>query len=317
LYMSPDSSRIQNLTASQRESAAQKIISDVRFLFRTSNYWFSFFNIPSFFGNFLEPTRRERIQPSLVLALLAMATFWQSSEVGLGNAGRQKALRFRDEAQAAMDASFNAGWIDETLAQAAWVCMLFRALSCILLTQYPQLLALFEVCAHPLHSSERSCSAMVMLDSIIRGLSLTLVDADDPNATSFSPGTVPVVDHTPKPAVWLPEPIARVSPERIDPHSASGSSTDAGCSCFQLTLGEHWPVASDHAPMWGSTPAWDQSWSEAEIRKESCRRLCWSAMVLAAGHISYTMAARSQGLELFISDPANVSTGSNYMYPRF
>ena len=158
---------------------------------------------------------------------------------------------------------------------------------------------------------------MVMLDSIIRGLSLTLVDADDPNATSFSPGTVPVVDHTPKPAVWLPEPIARVSPERIDPHSASGSSTDAGCSCFQLTLGEHWPVASDHAPMWGSTPAWDQSWSEAEIRKESCRRLCWSSMVLAAGHISYTMAARSQGLELFISDPANVSTGSNYMYPRF
>lgn len=50
-----------------------------------------------------------------------MSTFWQSSEIGYGAEGRERALRFRDEAQAAMDASFNAGWIDETLAQAAWV----------------------------------------------------------------------------------------------------------------------------------------------------------------------------------------------------
>ena len=121
LYLSPTSKHLQVLSSSQRESAAQSITSDLRFLFRASNYWFSFFHIPSFFGKFCDPVKRERIQPCLILALLAMATFWQSSEVGYGKEGRERALRFRDEAQAAMDASFNAGWIDETLAQAAWV----------------------------------------------------------------------------------------------------------------------------------------------------------------------------------------------------
>ena len=121
LYLSPTSKHLQVLSASQRESAARNIITDLRFIFRASNYWFSFFHIPSFFGKFCDPVKREKIQPSLVLALLAMATFFQSSEVGYGKEGRERALRFRDEAQAAMDASFNAGWIDETLAQAAWV----------------------------------------------------------------------------------------------------------------------------------------------------------------------------------------------------
>lgn len=61
------------------------------------------------------------MQPSLVLALLAMSIFWQSSEVGIGHTGRERALRFRDEAQSALEASVNAGWLDEALAQAAWV----------------------------------------------------------------------------------------------------------------------------------------------------------------------------------------------------
>ena len=106
---------------SQRDATARDITSDLRFLFRTSDYWLSFIHVPSFFANFFDPSRRERIQPSLVLALLSLSTFWRSSEVGYGNRGRERALRFRDEAQAALDASFNAGWIDETLAQAAWV----------------------------------------------------------------------------------------------------------------------------------------------------------------------------------------------------
>jgi len=61
------------------------------------------------------------MQPSLIYALLAISTFFQSSEVGWGEAGRERALRFRDEAQAALEASFASGWIDETLAQSAWV----------------------------------------------------------------------------------------------------------------------------------------------------------------------------------------------------
>jgi hypothetical protein len=62
--------------------------------------------------------------------------------------------------------------------------------------------------------------------------------------------------------------------------------------------------------MWKATPAWNDSFSEAEIRKESCRRLCWSAMALAAGHVNYAAvsgASRSTGLDLFVSDPANVA----------
>ncbi|KDR82669.1 hypothetical protein GALMADRAFT_275797 [Galerina marginata CBS 339.88] len=283
LYISPTSTRIHAPTVPQRESAAQGITADLRFLFRASNYWFSFFHIPSFFGNFFDSTKRERIQPSLILALLAMSTFWQSSEIGYGKQGRERALRFRDEAQAAMDASFNAGWIDETLAQAAW------------------LLALFEICAHPRHSSQRSTSSMVMLDSIIRSLSLTLVDADDPNATMFPPGSVPAVDPEKHRAAGFPN-------ERGPYHlhvSPTHRTNESGCSCHIFTLGEHWSPTAEHAPLWGSTPAWNNSWTEGEIRKESCRRLCWSSMILAAGHISYTTAYRSEGLDLFIADPAN------------
>ena len=125
LYMSPISMGVRSLSPGQREIAAQAITSDLRFVFKASNYWFSFFHIPTFFGNFFEPTRRKDMQPSLVLALLAMSTFWQSSEVGIGHTGRERALRFRDEAQGALEASVNAGWLDETLAQAAWVSQVF------------------------------------------------------------------------------------------------------------------------------------------------------------------------------------------------
>lgn len=150
---------------------------------------------------------------------------------------------------------------------------------------------------------------MMVLDSVIRSLSLTLVDADNPNTTMFSPGTVPVVN-SPKPgAVWLPSsPTLRSSSEDTyhGPPVQQHTHPEKGCSCHLFTLGGQWPPFQDHAPLWNATPAWDESWSEAEIRKESCRRLCWSAIILAAGHISYTTAHRSQNLDLFIADPANV-----------
>lgn len=140
-----------------------------------------------------------------------------------------------------------------------------------------------------------------------------MVDADDPSTTMFPAGTVPVVN-SPKPrAVWLPQTPISGSPSDAR-FSVLGDTTgepDAhahptGCACASLTLVEHWPSTNEHAPMWISTPAWDDQWSEAEIRKESCRRLCWSSMILAAGHISYTTAQRARGLDLFIADPSNV-----------
>jgi hypothetical protein len=118
------SRHLVGLNPAQRESAACSIFSDIRFLFRISNYWLSFFHIPSFLKIYLDPGRRQTMQPSLLLALIAMSLFWQSSELGMGQQGREKAMRFRDEAQCAFEASCNAGWVDETLAQAAWVSSL-------------------------------------------------------------------------------------------------------------------------------------------------------------------------------------------------
>ena len=122
LYTFPHSGNPPTLNTLQRETAAHGITSNIRFIFRESNYFFSFFHVSTFLSNYQDPAKRERIQPSLVYALLATAIFWQSSEVDLGCEGRERALRFRDEAQIALDASLNARWIDVTLAQAAWVC---------------------------------------------------------------------------------------------------------------------------------------------------------------------------------------------------
>jgi hypothetical protein len=97
LYVSPTSTRLESLSSSQRNVAAQGISSDLRFLFRASNYWFSFLHIPTFFNNFYDPFKRELVQPSLILAALALGTFWQSSEIGQGQRGRQRALKFREE----------------------------------------------------------------------------------------------------------------------------------------------------------------------------------------------------------------------------
>jgi hypothetical protein len=169
---------------------------------------------------------------------------------------------------------------------------------------------------------------MVMLDSIIRSLSLTCIDSGHPAISVFSPRSVPAVpssaeQRTPTRSWSNPEPSSHTSISLIaDPSSISGFSTPTplhpdpggsstsvpqGCVCHSLSLGEYWPRALDHTPLWTATPTWDRNWTEGDIRKESCRRLCWSSMVLAAAHSSYSTANKGMGLDLFISDPANVS----------
>ena len=109
------------LTHAQREAASSCILFDIKFFFRATPYLFCFFNVPRFFSLFSDPPRRLELQPSYILGMLAIATFLQSSETGLGAEGRNKALRLRDEAQSALDASLNAGRVDHDLAKAAWV----------------------------------------------------------------------------------------------------------------------------------------------------------------------------------------------------
>ncbi|TFK52485.1 hypothetical protein OE88DRAFT_1795692 [Heliocybe sulcata] len=284
------------LTASQRESGMRRITSDLRTLFRTSNYWFSFFNVPRFLNDFFDTRRRETMQPSLVLAALAVATFLHSSELDQAEAGRTRAMRLRDEAQACLEASLNGQWIDSSLAQAAW------------------LLAFFEVCGHQYHSSARVASSLFLLDGIIRSLSLTLIDAGDPRASHLRATTLPGESglglsqpmwsgaDTPVEAIHHPV------PHEVMSYRSLQDPVTSGCSCASISLGATWSAAREYTPLWLSTPGWDEGWTEAEVRKEECRRLCWSTLFLACGHSSYVWAHKRRGLDLFVVDPANAST---------
>lgn len=75
-----------------------------------------------------DPVEREQLQPSLILSGLALATLMKSSEIGLGEPGREHALLLRDSAQKALETSVASQWIDPTLAQAALVRIVTMAL---------------------------------------------------------------------------------------------------------------------------------------------------------------------------------------------
>lgn len=123
LYSIPDheaSATPIQMNSGLRDIAVKRITSDLYFLLRHAPYWFSFINAPRFLQR-LNATNRRDLQPSLILTALAIATFLQSSENEQGERGRQKALRLQDQAQGALDASLNGGWIDEDLVRASWV----------------------------------------------------------------------------------------------------------------------------------------------------------------------------------------------------
>lgn len=281
LAMYTSSSYLPSLTATQHRRATDSVTADIRFLLRESNYWFTFINVPQFFGRYFDPVKRERMQPALLPAALAIAAFFQSSEAGNGREGRDRAARLRDVAQGHLEASLNARWIDDSLAQAAW------------------LLAFFEICPHPQHTKERASSSVLILDMIIRSLGLTLLDVDNPHSAKFSPRSVPHTWSPPQQAVY-PTDRLLATPTDTEPRYPLER-----CSCSSMTLGQRWPAAYEHTPLWVTTPAWDDNWSEAEVRKEGCRRLCWSALALIAGHTSYVTAEKRVPTELFLREPAN------------
>lgn len=111
------------LSPGMRQSATQRVNDDLRVLFRYSSYWLSFLNIPHLLRRLRDSDGRKTLQPSFVLGALALATFLQSpnSENSKGAPGRERALRLKDEAQSALQASLTSRWIDDNLVQAAWV----------------------------------------------------------------------------------------------------------------------------------------------------------------------------------------------------
>lgn len=111
------------LPPGMRQTATHRVNDDLRVLFRFSSYWLSFLNIPLLLRRLRDAEGRKSLQPSFVLGALALATFLQSSnsENSKGALGRERALRLKDEAQSALEASLASRWIDDNLVQAAWV----------------------------------------------------------------------------------------------------------------------------------------------------------------------------------------------------
>lgn len=128
-HSDPRQPRDTLISPAMRGASSQQIMNDIQFLFRASNFWFSFFNISRFFSRLSNPTNRRGLQPSLVLAGLAVANFIRSSEQENGAKGRAWAMRLRDEAQGALEASLNTRWLDETLVQSSWVSRFYCYLS--------------------------------------------------------------------------------------------------------------------------------------------------------------------------------------------
>ena len=109
------------LGLAQRDTSISQIVGDVRFIFKSSYYWFSFLNVPRFYNNFMDPIRRGRMQPSLLLSLLAVSKCLQGAGRLCPEENYHVAMLLRDEAQGYLEASLHARAIGVELAQAAWV----------------------------------------------------------------------------------------------------------------------------------------------------------------------------------------------------
>ncbi|OCB87151.1 hypothetical protein A7U60_g5665 [Sanghuangporus baumii] len=304
------------VTGATRQRVAQIIVHDLQTVFRDTIFWFAFFNVPLFFGTFFRA--RETMQPALVFALLVWSNYLRSSTVDLGAEGMRRTLWLKEKAQAALDASVNASWIDPGLAQAAW------------------LLSLFELSSHPERSVARLHSALETLDNIIHTLALTFIDAPDPSisvltdsvasafrSSAYANGTashlLPMPLYNRQPIAGL-RPKPRYSSQLLQYHSPYRDSANrqlrgmaahqhqkhAPCICNELSLGKVWSEAKDHVPFWLGAPGWNPKWNDTEVRREECRRLCWNTLHLFAGYTTYRTSVGLQHLDLFLLQPANI-----------
>jgi len=154
-----------------------------------------------------------------------------------------------------------------------------------------QLIAFFEVCAHPRHSTQRVTSSMMMLDSLVRFMNLMTIDIEDARAIRWPENAPPIVPRH-----------RRASPP------PSATTTPYVCNCRDQTLGSQWPLAATTVPSWVSTPGWPCRLPESEIQKEECRRLIWSSVQLLAAYNSYSVARGTQVVNFALCKASNVSS---------
>ncbi|KAG8999349.1 hypothetical protein FRB94_006212 [Tulasnella sp. JGI-2019a] len=314
-----------------RRDATLEISKDVYQFFKSAPLWLSFINVSLFFDNFHHTELRSATQPSLILGILAYSKLLQSDgdtktkdPEAQARSWRQSVV-LRDLAQASFEASYNAGWMDLPLAQAAWI------------------LVLYEISAHPNCTSYRTQSVMTLLDNVIRALGLTSIDATDPRANMFVHGIVPTLKRPPQngarhqaaalvynPIMDHPQTPPSISPSfnttskyqaptlptmfnnlqsPIDqPHLRPDHESEnvSSCPCEYLSLARN-PDVLRCTPTWGSIPRWAPNATWAEIRKEEGRRLVWSALVMLGQDAAVRQASGMPQLDLYVSKPENIA----------
>jgi len=141
------------------------------------------------------------------------------------------------------------------------------------LAEAAMVLALFETSAHPQHDDASVEAALILLDKIIEALQLTTLDARDPDILDHSTGVPTVANPRPPPKQ---------------------------CDCAATA------PPGDGSNTWSFQPTWDPLWTEADVKSEETRRLCWSALILVANHTTARAAEQREPLNLFLADSSNV-----------
>lgn len=157
-------------------------------------------------------------------------------------------------------------------------------------------------------------SSLNILDAILRFLAMTDLDADNPAASKFTPNAVPVVEVSSEEYIPTsechPNSTSMLSPTQQGVSRQQSlidtNVPESRCPCVKLSLGSQWPEAHKQVPFWVHTPTWNREWSEGEIKKEECRRLCWSSLMLASGQTSFADAVSWKVQDLFLLEPSNV-----------
>ncbi len=182
-------------------------------------------------------------------------------------------------------------------------------------------MSFFDICAaHPHHHTSRMHSSLNILDSIIRLLAITDLDANDPTASTFTRDAVPVVEVSSERCVSTSQCYQNSesipsSPQQYLQQQQSAVDTtihESRCPCDKLSLGCQWREAQTQVPLWTYTPMWKREWTEGEIKKEECRRVCWSTLMLVSGQTSFADAVGWRVQDLFILEPSNVGAILNY-----
>ena len=173
-------------------------------------------------------------------------------------------------------------------------------------------MACFEFQGHPERSWTRRRSAMVLLDSIIRLMALNSIDAGVPEtqysifqtyAQMYSTGGVPA------------NTMRRTGSNDAGSTRSSASGATRGCEC-EYYIQQQWPSIAEIAPLSGVTTMWPLNMSEADIRKEECRRTVWSSVILCASHYCFTGDRPREPVDLSIADYRSVRVFSLSIWYR-